>query len=91
MSCSVAGFARDSQFSYLTAIRGPRDVESACKSLPRAQREVFAVLLLIARDEMVRRVTVNVGSLHASIVHPEGSWSQPPSPQSRRLCLCTIT
>lgn len=70
MSYSIAGFVRDSQPSRLTTIRGPADVEAACKSLRTAQREVFAVLLLNARHEMIRRVTVSVGSLNASIVHP---------------------
>lgn len=70
MSYSIAGFVRDHAPSRLVPIRGPEDVEAACKGLKRAQREVFVVLLLNARHEMMRRVTVSVGSLNASIVHP---------------------
>jgi len=70
MSYSVAGFVRDHDPSRPLPIRGPEDVAVACKSLKGAKREVFAVLLLNARHEMMRRVTVSVGSLNASIVHP---------------------
>lgn len=67
---SIAGYVSDCVPSRLTPIRGPEDVVAVCKSLQRGQREVFAVLLLNARHEMMRRVTVSVGSLNASIVHP---------------------
>jgi DNA repair protein RadC len=67
---SIAGFVRDHVPSRLVPIRGPDDVERACRGLRQAQREVFAVLLLNARHEMMRRVMVSVGSLNASIVHP---------------------
>ncbi len=66
----IAGFVRDLAPSRLVPIRGPEDVEQICRGLRRAQREVFAVLLLNAHHEMMRRVTVSVGSLNASIVHP---------------------
>ena len=67
---TVAGFVRDHAPSRLSPIRGPEDVAAACKGLRGSQREVFAVLLLNTRHEMMRRVTVSVGSLNASIVHP---------------------
>ena len=70
MSYSISGFVRDHVPSRLLPIRGPEDVAAACKSLKSAQREVFAVLLLNARQEVMRRVTVSVGSLNCSIVHP---------------------
>jgi DNA repair protein RadC len=70
MSYSIAGWVRDCAPSRLAPIRGPEDVAAACKGLRRSQREVFAVLLLNARHEMMRRVTVSVGSLNSSIVHP---------------------
>jgi DNA repair protein RadC len=70
MSYSIAGFVRDHAPSRLVLIRGPEDVATVCKSLQRAQREVFAVLLLNARHELMKRVTVSVGSLNSSIVHP---------------------
>lgn len=69
MSYSIAGFVRDCTPSRLTPVRGPEDVALVCKRLRTAQREVFAVLLLNARHELMRRVTVSVGSLNASIVH----------------------
>ena len=68
MSYSIAGFVRDAVPSRLSPIRGPEDVAKACKRLRSAQREVFTVLLLNTRHELVRRVTVSVGSLNASIV-----------------------
>jgi DNA repair protein RadC len=67
---TVAGFVRDHAPSRLVAIRGPEDVAEVCRGLRRSQREVFVVLLLNARHEMMRRITVSVGSLNASIVHP---------------------
>ncbi len=70
MSYSISGFVHDHAPSRLVPIRGPEDVAATCKNLKSAQREVFAVLLLNARHEMMRRVTVSVGSLNASIVHP---------------------
>jgi len=70
MSYSIVGFVRDHAPSKLTAIRGPEDVAEVCAALSRSHREVFAVLLLNTRHEMMRRVTVSVGSLNASIVHP---------------------
>lgn len=67
---SIAGWVRDCAPSRLVPIRGPEDVERVCKGLRTAQREVFAVLLLNSRHELVRRVTVSVGSLNSSLVHP---------------------
>jgi DNA repair protein RadC len=58
--CSVAS----------VAIRGPDDVLSQVRDLPRARREHFVVLLLNARHELQCRETVSIGSLNASIVHP---------------------
>jgi DNA repair protein RadC len=52
-------------------IRGPEDVEALVgRSLRRAQREHFLVLLLNARHEVMASETVSIGSLNASIVHP---------------------
>ncbi len=70
MSYSIAGFVRDYAPSNLTAIRGPDDVAHVCRGLCRAQREVFTVLLLNTRHELIKRVTVSVGSLNSSIVSP---------------------
>jgi DNA repair protein RadC len=52
-------------------IRGPEDVVALLgRKLRREQREHFVVLLLNARHEVTASVTVSVGSLNASIVHP---------------------
>ncbi len=51
-------------------IRGPDDILSHVRDLPRARREHFVVLLLNARHELQCRETVSIGSLNASIVHP---------------------
>ncbi|HEY2956566.1 MAG TPA: DNA repair protein RadC [Candidatus Eisenbacteria bacterium] len=52
------------------AIRGPDDVLSQVRDLPRARKEHFVVLLLNARHEVQCRETISIGSLNASIVHP---------------------
>lgn len=52
------------------AIRGPEDVAGQVRDLKRARREHFVVLLLNARNELLRREVVSIGSLNASIVHP---------------------
>jgi DNA repair protein RadC len=53
------------------AIRGPDDVLAVLGAkLAREQREHFLVLLLNARHEVMAKVTVSIGSLNASIVHP---------------------
>jgi DNA repair protein RadC len=53
-----------------SAIRGPEDVLSVVRDLPRARKEHFVVLLLNARHEFQSRETISIGSLNASIVHP---------------------
>jgi DNA repair protein RadC len=52
-------------------IRGPDDVLQVLEPrLKKQSREVFLVLLLNARHEVIGVETVSVGSLNASIVHP---------------------
>src|SRR5262249_22606223 len=46
----------------VAALPGPK--------LRKEQREHFLVLLLNARHEVTARVTISIGSLNASIVHP---------------------
>jgi len=67
---SVVGFVRDMKPRVKTPITGPDDVIEVCSRLASAKREVFVVLLLDARHHLIKRVTVSVGSLNASIVHP---------------------
>jgi DNA repair protein RadC len=45
-------------------------VFDACRGLASRRVEEFAVLLLNARHEVMRRVMISRGSLNASIVHP---------------------
>jgi DNA repair protein RadC len=52
------------------SIRGPEDVLALCRGMQRLRVEEFRVLLLNARHESIRKVTVSRGSLNASIVHP---------------------
>ncbi len=52
-------------------IRGPDDVVAVLGSkLAKEKREHFLVLLLNARHELISKVTVSIGSLNASVVHP---------------------
>lgn len=51
-------------------IRGPEDVLSLTKKLQKEEKEHFLVLLLNARHEVLRKETVSIGSLNASVVHP---------------------
>ena len=51
-------------------VNGPSDVVPLCKAMTNYRQEVFRVLLLSARNEILRRVTVSKGSLSASLVHP---------------------
>ena len=46
------------------------DVARMCAPLARARVEIFRVLLLNVRHEVLRRVTVSRGSLTSAIVHP---------------------
>lgn len=52
------------------SVRGPDDVVSVLPHLASEDREMFVCLLLNARHELMRIITVSVGSLNASIVHP---------------------
>lgn len=53
------------------AVRGPDDVvQLVGRKLRSEPREHFLVLLLNARHEVMRKETVSIGSLNASIVHP---------------------
>jgi DNA repair protein RadC len=52
-------------------VRGPDDiVDLIGAELRKELREVFQVVLLNARHEIMARETISIGSLNASIVHP---------------------
>ena len=53
------------------AVRGPEDALQVVRPrFKNQQREIFLVVLLNARHEVLGVETVSVGSLNASIVHP---------------------
>lgn len=66
----VEGWVREVAPAGVPTFRGPDDVLTVCRDMAKARREMFVVLLLNARHELDRRVTVSIGSLNASIVHP---------------------
>jgi DNA repair protein RadC len=53
-----------------TLIRGPEDVYTATTDLRAARKEHFIAFHLNARNQVIARETVSIGSLNASIVHP---------------------
>lgn len=56
-------------------LSSPRDVFDATADLRFRRREHFVALYLNARNRMLARKTVSVGSLNASIVHPREVFS----------------
>ena len=78
----VFGVPGNSQVAAVNAqparsLSKPGDIQRAhCKAektlpkLRREQRELFVVVLLNARHEVIGVETISVGSLNASIVHP---------------------
>ena len=51
-------------------IKGPEDVYEATSDLRGARKEHFVTFHLNARNQVIARETVSIGSLNASIVHP---------------------
>jgi DNA repair protein RadC len=51
-------------------IKGPEDVYAATSDLRGARKEHFVTFHLNARNQVIARETVSIGSLNASIVHP---------------------
>lgn len=51
-------------------IRGPEDIYAATRDLRGARKEHFVTFYLNARNQVIARETVSIGSLNASIVHP---------------------
>jgi DNA repair protein RadC len=54
----------------LPTIRSPSDAANAVLSIRKKKKENFVVLCLNARNQIIRRETISIGSLNASIVHP---------------------
>lgn len=52
------------------AIKGPEDVYELTKEIRTAKKEHFVALYLDARNRVLRKETISIGSLTANIVHP---------------------
>ncbi len=51
-------------------IAGAKDVAELCAAMTRSRVEVFRVLLLSTRHDVLRQATVSRGGLSSAIVHP---------------------
>lgn len=54
----------------LPTVRSPSDVANAAADIRKSKRENFVILCLNARNQVIRKETISIGSLNASIVHP---------------------
>lgn len=54
----------------LPIIKTPKDVLNAVANIRRNKKENFVVLYLNARNQVIHKETISIGSLNASIVHP---------------------
>lgn len=54
----------------LPTVRSPADVASTVTEIRKNRREHFVILCLNARNQVIRKETISIGSLNASIVHP---------------------
>jgi DNA repair protein RadC len=64
---------RDESVAYETEtvrISTPEDVAEVCADLRASDREVFEILLLSTKGNLIARVHISTGSLNASLVHP---------------------
>lgn len=58
------------QQNHLPIIKGPLDVMILLSDLQKYKKEYFVVLYLNARNEVIARETISIGSLTAIYVHP---------------------
>lgn len=54
----------------LPAVKTPKDVADTVVDVRRKKKEHFVVLYLNARNQLIHKETVSVGTLNANIVHP---------------------
>jgi DNA repair protein RadC len=68
----AAAYAAESNAEYAPARRIQRseDVYTLCAAMTRSRVELFRVVLLNARHDVLKMATVSRGSLSATIVHP---------------------
>lgn len=62
--------ALDVEDNNLPIINNARDAVSQLQELRTAKKEHFVVLYLNARNQMVHKETISIGTLNASLVHP---------------------
>ena len=65
---SVSFFVRERATS--AEIKTSKDLYEAVKDLADADREMFVVILLNARQAIIGREVVSIGTLNQSLVHP---------------------
>ncbi len=53
-----------------TVIKGPEDAYEATKEIRVLKKEHFLALYLNARNQLIKKETISIGSLNANIVHP---------------------
>lgn len=69
-ACFELGRRRYGRDEGVVLIKGPEDVYAATSDLRGARKEHFVTFHLNARNQVIARETVSIGSLNASIVHP---------------------
>lgn len=69
-ACFELGRRRYGRDEGAILIKGPEDVYAATSDLRGARKEHFITFHLNARNQVIARETVSIGSLNASIVHP---------------------
>ena len=57
------------------SISRPADVVGLLTDIKDEQKEHFVIVLLNARNQVVKKETISVGSLNASLVHPREIFS----------------
>jgi DNA repair protein RadC len=62
--------ALETEDNNLPTIRNAKDAVAQLQELRLAKKEHFAVLYLNARNQLVHKETISIGTLNASLVHP---------------------
>ncbi|MDD4566247.1 MAG: DNA repair protein RadC [Eubacteriales bacterium] len=58
------------RFENKNVIRGPQDIMHYCSDLSNEQKEHFLLIILNTKNEIIKKITVSIGNLNSSIVHP---------------------
>jgi DNA repair protein RadC len=62
--------ALDVEDNNLPAINSAKDAAAHLQELAAAKKEHFTVLYLNARNQLIHKETISIGTLNASLVHP---------------------